>query len=193
MRVRQRVGRGWVAFAVATGLVVTLGACSGGDDDGGEKSESSSSRQEGGKGDSSKGNGGKGDPLAQVKGSAGITLTIQSAAREEGGFVTLNGEIQNSGNKFWSGVEWKADESELADSNPSSMAGASLVDKKGKKRYLILRDTEGRCLCSTFKGGLQAGQKKTWYAQFPAPPEGNNEVDFQVGDIPTTSVSISEG
>lgn len=59
------------------------------------------------------------------------------------------------------------------------------MDKAGKKKYLILRDTQGRCLCTKFEGGgVDAGQSADWYAQFPAPPEGTTKVDFQVGDMP---------
>lgn len=192
MRTRRKGGR-WAAVVVATGLLFALAGCSGGgDDEDADKSSPSQQDDKGGDGDSSSQNGGgEGEVLAEVKGGSDISLTINSAEREEGGFLTLNGEVSNSGGKFWSGVEWKADEKELAEANPSSMAGASLVDKKGKKKYLVLRDTDGRCLCTAFKGGLQSGQTKTWYAQFPAPPKGNDVLDFQVGDLPTASITIS--
>jgi hypothetical protein len=73
------------------------------------------------------------------------------------------------------------------------MAGAALVDQVGKKKYLVLRDTEGRCLCTRFSGGLRQGQTTDWFAQFPAPPEGTTKVEFQVGAMPPASIEISEG
>jgi len=88
---------------------------------------------------------------------------------------------------------WEGNESELALRNKLSVAGAKLVDKKGKKRYLVLRDTEGRCLCTSFGQPIQAGKSKTWYAQFPAPPKGNDKVEFQIADMPPATVTIGGG
>jgi hypothetical protein len=74
------------------------------------------------------------------------------------------------------------------------MAGASLTDSKGKKKYLVLRDTQGRCLCTKFDGGgVDAGKSADWFAQFPAPPADTTAVDFQVGSMPPASIEISEG
>jgi hypothetical protein len=191
---------GLPAAAVTTALVLAVAGCSsdggggsGGDD--GKKPAASSGGDSGSSGGDSAGDApadeGDGGPLAEVKGSNDIALTISTAKRENGGFITLTGKVTNSGSKAWSGVEWKSDESEVGNANPASMAAARLVDKKGKKRYYILRDTEGRCLCTSFKGGLMPGNSKTWYAQFPAPPEGNDSVDFQIADLPTANITVS--
>lgn len=129
--------------------------------------------------------------MVEVRGGD-IELAVTSATRDTGGFVTVSGKLTNVGGNFWSGVEWKADDTELAMKNPSSMAAATLVDKKGKKRYLILRDTEGHCLCTTFKGGVKPDQTKTWYTQFPAPPKNHDKVDFQIADMPPATVTLSD-
>lgn len=187
--------RGMAAVAMATGLVLTVVGCSGGGDgdgDGEGKTPAASDQKNSDDGDKDQSaEEGSGEPLAEVKGGDDISLTITSAKREDGGFVTLNGEVKNNGSMAWSGVKWRSDESEVGNANPASMAGARLVDKKGKKRYYILRDTEGRCLCTSFKGGIRGGGSKTWYAQFPAPPDGNNDVDFQIADLPAASITVS--
>ncbi|MGW0602832.1 hypothetical protein [Streptomyces sp. NPDC002640] len=101
--------------------------------------------------------------------------------------------MTNSGGEFWTAAEWKSDENELS-SNGASLAGASLVDDKSKKKYLVLRDTEGKCLCTRFTGaGVDAGKAADWYAQFPAPPEDTTEVKFQVGSMPPATVALSTG
>ncbi|MFB9521938.1 hypothetical protein [Streptomyces cremeus] len=128
--------------------------------------------------------------LAEVKGGDGHTLTINSAVRDAGGFVTVSGKVTNSGTKFWTPNDWSGDEKEL-NGNAASMAGASLVDKVGKKKYLILRDTDGRCLCTKFSGGFPANSEKTFFAQFPAPPAGTSKVDFQIADMPPAAIEIS--
>ncbi|MFD8935852.1 hypothetical protein ACFV0R_11400 [Streptomyces sp. NPDC059578] len=129
--------------------------------------------------------------LSEVKGG-GLTLTVTSAVRGEGGFITVQGTVSNGSGQPWSAGEWRGDESELA-KNGGSIAGASLVDNTGKKKYLVLRDTEGRCLCTRFTGGILSGDTAEWFAQFPAPPEGTTKVDFQVGSMPPASIEISEG
>ncbi|SCK14247.1 hypothetical protein H181DRAFT_00915 [Streptomyces sp. WMMB 714] len=174
--------------ALATGLLLMTAGCSG--DDGG-KSDADSSTAPGQKED--KPDGQNGGVIAEVKGGESITLTIDSAKREEGGFVTVTGKVTNGGSGIFSAPGWAGDESELSLKNDSSMAGAKLVDKKGKKRYYILRDTEGRCLCTRFTKGVKSGDTMTWYAQFPSPPENTAKVDFQIADMPPASIEISEG
>ncbi|MGW7349798.1 hypothetical protein [Streptomyces sp. NPDC054784] len=183
------------AVAVTTGLVLTVAGCSGGGDDEPDSKDSSApagsdEQDDGGNDDSDSGSD---EVLAQVKGGKDITLTIKSATRDDGGFVSVTGTVTNGGGGLWTGIEWKSDEAELAMKNPNSVAAAKLVDKSGKKRYYILRDTEGRCLCTTFKGGLQSNASASWYAQFPAPPKGNDKVDFEIADMPPASITISEG
>jgi len=178
--------------AITTGLVLTAG-CSGGSDDGKDEESAAPSGQDD-KGNDEGGSASDGSKvLAEVKGGDSMTLTVNSAKREDGGFVTVEGQLTNGSSNLWTGVEWKSDETELSLKNRASMAASKLTDKTGKKRYFILRDTEGRCLCTSFQGGLKPGQTKSWYAQFPAPAEDTNKVDFQIADMPPASIDISEG
>ncbi|MFI2036697.1 hypothetical protein ACH470_18845 [Streptomyces bottropensis] len=183
------------AVAIAAGLLLTVAGCGGGGDDDNKPSDSASSSAP-----SSKEGGGKEESptsevepaLAEVK-SGEITLSVTSAERDQGGYVTVNGTVTNSGGNFWPAAEWRGDEREL-NKNGSSLAGASLVDGTGKKKYLVLRDTEGRCLCTKFTGGgVESGQTTDWFAQFPAPPEDTTSVDFQVGSMPPATIELSEG
>lgn len=128
--------------------------------------------------------------LAESK-DGDIGLTITSAVRDSGGFVTVSGTVTNSGSRLWTAADWRGDENELR-GNASSVAGASLVDQNGKKKYLILRDTEGRCLCTRFTGGVKTGETVDWFAQFPAPPQDTTSVDFQVGSMPPATIELSE-
>ncbi|MEV2249783.1 hypothetical protein AB0I94_04340 [Streptomyces sp. NPDC050147] len=188
--------RAMTAVAITTGLVLTVAGCGGGGDDDKPKTEKSSTPS-GGKNDA----GGEKDKesrepadsvLAEVKGEQGLSLKVTSAKRDEGGFLTVEGTVTNGGSKAWVAASWRGDEKELT-KNGGSIAGASLVDTEGKKKYLILRDTEGRCLCTRFTGGVLSGQTVDWFAQFPAPPAETTKVDFQVGAMPPASIEISEG
>ncbi|HEV7626243.1 MAG TPA: hypothetical protein VGO89_07090 [Streptomyces sp.] len=178
------------AAAIATGLVLAVTGCSS-EGDGGEDGKSSPPQQdeEGGAGG---GSGGEEKVLAQVKGGKGgnLTLTITSAKRESSGFTTFKGKLKNDGPSVVVLPGWASEERELKN-NGLSMAGSTMIDKKGKKRYFILRDTNGHCLCTRFSGGFEQGETTEWFAQFPAPPESTTSVDFQVADLPSASVELS--
>jgi hypothetical protein len=183
------------AVAITAGLLLTVAGCGGGGGGKSEKGASSPSTSS-----TTSGDGGKSESkapesntvLAEVKGENGLVLTVSSAKRDEGGFVTVEGAVTNNTGTLWVAADWRGDESELA-KNGGSIAGASLIDQKGKKKYLILRDTSGRCLCTQFTGGVRQGATSQWFAQFPAPPTDTTKVDFQVGSMPPASIELSEG
>ncbi|WP_369688967.1 hypothetical protein [Streptomyces sp. Wb2n-11] len=197
MRYAMRARKVMVAMAITTGLVLTVASCGGGDDEKSKSSSASSPTDKGKEGDEKPKEREseaptEGPVLAEVKGGENVTLTVNSAVRDEGGFVTVEGKVQNGSGSRWSAPGWQGGERELA-GNSGSMAGASLVDKAGKKKYLVLRDTDGRCLCTQFSGGFRNGDEKTWYAQFPAPPASTTKVDFQIADMPPATIEISDG
>jgi len=182
------------AVAITTGLVLTVAGCGGGGDE--DKPDTATSSSAPGKSkdddkDEESQAPGQDKVLAESK-QGDISLSITSAVRDTGGFVTVSGTVTNNGSRLFVAADWRGDENELRQ-NASSVAGASLVDQSGKKKYFILRDTEGRCLCTRFVGGVKSGETAEWFAQFPAPPEDTTEVSFQVGSMPPASVEISEG
>ncbi|MDJ0466548.1 hypothetical protein [Streptomyces sp. H27-C3] len=200
MRHTMKARRALTAVAITTGLVLTVAGCGGGDG-GGDKPRASSSPTATDKGKASEEKPKEEDSqapaedavLAEVRGGGdNATLIVNSAVRDEGGFLTVTGKVRNGKGKFWNPTSWRGDEKELS-GNSTSMAGASLVDRTGKKKYLILRDTEGRCLCTQFGGAFKSGEEKTWFAQFPAPPTESTKVDFQIADMPPASIEISDG
>ncbi len=186
--------RGGAAVAVAAVLGLTLAGCGGGDDGKSKTSErpSPSAPPVSGSQPAAPGGSKSAAPteiLATSNGAAGIVLTINSAARESGGFITISGQIKNGGPEAfvqlatWRGEELKA--------NDGSVAGATLVDKVGKKRYYVLRDTESRCLCTTGITRIGAGESIPFFAQFPAPPTSTTEVDFNLPTFATATIKIS--
>ncbi|MGW5342372.1 hypothetical protein [Streptomyces sp. NPDC004050] len=129
------------------------------------------------------------ETLAAVNGEAGVVLAINSAVRESGGFLTVSGQIKNNGTAAFVGTTpWRGNE---LTASGTSVAGATLVDKVGKKRYYVLRDTEGRCLCSTGIARIGAGESVPFFIQFPAPPATTTEVDFALPTFATATIKIS--
>ncbi|MER5357700.1 hypothetical protein [Streptomyces sp. NPDC002785] len=129
--------------------------------------------------------------LAQVNGRDGLILVVNEVKRDSGGFITVSGVIKNESDTISSGSQWSGSESTIVARNPNSVAGATLVDKVGKKRYYILRDTDGRCLCTTGLAAISAGGSVSVFMQFPAPPATSTEVDFTLPTFATASLKIS--
>lgn len=129
--------------------------------------------------------------LAEARGQGGLVLVFNEVKRDSGGFLTVQGEITNEGDKVRTASAWAGSETSIVQKNPNSVAGATLVDKVGKKRYYVLRDTDSRCLCTTAISSLTPGKSAPIFMQFPAPPQGTTEVDFTLPTFATTSLKIS--
>lgn len=130
--------------------------------------------------------------LAQIKGEPSMVVTINSAVRDQDGYVTVEGEITNDGTSAFDAVAWRGQEVALSKSG-ASVAGAYLVDEAGKKRYYVLRDTDGRCLCTMGLVGIQPQETRPFFAQFPAPPAATTQVEFELPTMPPAKIMLSEG
>ncbi|WP_225826872.1 hypothetical protein [Streptomyces naphthomycinicus] len=190
IRFTAKARRGMVALTVAAGLAVGVAGCggSGGDDKKPDRSASAS------KADGSAPSAQEGqseEPLAELKGADGLLLQVTSAQRDAGGFITVNGTLKNDGAQ--TAVIPSAlsgNETEII-RNGRSLGGATLVDSQGKKRYYVLRDTEGRPLTTTGFSTLKSGATLSVFMQFPAPPANVAEMDFQLPTFSSAPIKIS--
>ncbi|MFD8823658.1 hypothetical protein ACFV1C_15000 [Streptomyces sp. NPDC059605] len=202
IRRSTRSRRAVAAVSLAAAMALAVAGC--GTDDGGDKANDAGSSpssvpsksSDGDKGDEKPEDTAAGenmDPnakLAEAKGS-GLTLVINQVKRDSGGFVTVQGTIKNVSDRTQNSSSWAGAETEVVNNNANSVAGATLVDKLGKKRYYVLRDTESRCLCTTGIPPLSVGESAPIFMQFPAPPSTTTEVDFTLPTFATTSLKIS--
>ncbi|WP_405756500.1 hypothetical protein [Streptomyces sp. NBC_00073] len=185
--------RGGAAAAVAVFLAITAAGCGGGDDNKPKASQDPASKPQGDAPNAQTPNGSsKPTPpevLATVNGEAGMTLTINKAARDAGGFLTVEGQLKNTGTApYVNTAPWRGNE---LNSSGVSVAGVTLVDKAGKKRYYVLRDTDGRCLCTTGLAIIEAGQSVPFFAQFPVPPAATMEVEMSLPTFATATIKLS--
>ncbi|GAB1337546.1 hypothetical protein ACE1SV_41360 [Streptomyces sp. E-15] len=190
MRFTARARRGMVALTVAAGLAVGAAGC-GGSGGGEKKPEGSASAARSGDSGPRAQEGQSEEPLAELKGSDGLMLQVTSAQRDAGGFVTVNGTLKNDGAQ--TAVIPSAlsgNETEII-KNGRSFGGATLVDSQGKKRYYVLRDTEGRPLTTTGFSTLKSGATLAVFMQFPAPPASVSELDFQLPTFTSAAIKIS--
>ncbi|WP_439946394.1 hypothetical protein [Streptomyces sp. BBFR109] len=190
IRFTAKVRRGMVAFAVAAGLAVGMVGCGGGGGDD-KKPDTQTSASKGKGSEPSAQEGQSTAPLAELRGPNGLLLQITSAQRDSGGFVTVNGQFKNDGSQ--SAVipsELRGDETEIL-KHGTSLGGATLVDAQGKKRYYVLRDTDGRPLTTTGLTTIEAGQTIPVFMQFPSPPTNTTDVTLQLPTFSSGTVKIS--
>ncbi|MFI9214007.1 hypothetical protein ACIGW7_38500 [Streptomyces sp. NPDC053253] len=131
------------------------------------------------------------ETLALLKGQKGLELIIAAADRDAGGFLTIKGHLKNTSD---SGTivpsRLSGDETEVV-KHGNSLGGATLVDSVGKKRYYVLRDTDGRPLTTSGLSNLGAGRSVPVFMQFPAPPTSTTEVSFQLPTFEPATLKLS--
>jgi hypothetical protein len=72
------------------------------------------------------------------------------------------------------------------------LSAAYLVDTVGKKKYLPIHDSEGKCVCSTGYSWLAAGDSINLWVKFPPPPASVHTIGVVVprfapmDDVPIT-------
>ncbi|GAA3755079.1 hypothetical protein [Streptomyces tremellae] len=129
--------------------------------------------------------------LGTLQGTNGLELVIQSAVRDQGGFLTLSGVIKNTSNSpQLAPIQWAGDETQVKQKG-LSLGGMTLVDSQGKKRYYVLRDTDGYPLTTMGEFNFPAGQSQPFYAQFPAPPASTKQVGVDLPTMNTATIAIS--
>lgn len=70
--------------------------------------------------------------------------------------------------------------------------GITLVDGDAAKKYLVVHDSEGACLCTSGRSALSQGEVEALFAYFPAPPATTKAVDVVIptmvpfDDVPIT-------
>ncbi|MEV7168856.1 hypothetical protein AB0O18_04105 [Streptomyces sp. NPDC093224] len=193
MSIRQMAkARGGAAVAVASVMALALAGCGGGEQPKDSQKPAASQSQGAASqkpAPQASNSGAATEVIATSQGASGIVLEINSATRDQDGYLTVNGQIKNTGSiPFGNTAPWRGDEKTAS---PASVAGATVVDNAGKKRYYVLRDTEGRCACTTGLVIIKAGESVPFFAQFPAPPTSTTEVVFGLPTFAATPIKIS--
>ncbi|MFB7831378.1 hypothetical protein [Streptomyces sp. NPDC056056] len=130
------------------------------------------------------------ETLAVLKGPDGFEVAINSAVRDGGGFLTIKGVLKNASDNPHAVPDMRGVETEVV-KHGKSLGGATLVDAIGKKRYYVLRDTDGRPLTTTGLGILAAGGTVEVFMQFPAPPAATTDVSFQLPTFEPATLKLS--
>ncbi|KAA6219431.1 hypothetical protein [Streptomyces filamentosus] len=131
------------------------------------------------------------ETLFVAKGQKGLELEVTKAERDAGGFLTIKGRLKNTSDSVSAiPAQTSGDETEVV-KHGQSLGGATLVDSLGKKRYYVLRDTDGRPLTTTSLSTLGPGKSTAVFLQFPAPPASTTEVSFQLPTFEPATLKLS--
>jgi hypothetical protein len=109
--------------------------------------------------------------------------------RDGSGGVTLTLKIINDGDeKADLACQLRADGGEAC----GQITGVYLVDGVNKKRYLVMRDSDGKCICTDTLGHVDPKGDVTVWAKFAAPPDDIDKMTVIVplflplDDVPVT-------
>jgi hypothetical protein len=110
---------------------------------------------------------------------SGQRIEIRDLKRDDGGTVTLRFQLINDGEK-----------------DTISCCGivdnVYLIDAANKKKYLVVRDAQGNCVCATGLPILGKGDRANAWAKFQAPPDGVQRVMVVVpGFEPVEAVPVT--
>ncbi len=126
--------------------------------------------------------------LASADGEqSGTRVEITKLKRNSGDTVTLNYVLVNDS------------DANLATSDLlkayayNSSDGVTLIDAAGKKKYLVIMDSDKKCLCSADLHGVPAKSRINLWAKFPAPPADVKEISIAIPHFqPIDDVPISQ-
>ncbi|MFF1715786.1 hypothetical protein [Streptomyces sp. NPDC058268] len=183
-----------IATAIAGVALLTVSACSGTNDKGtGSSAQSSAASAPANSSEAPSTAPAEGTQqtsndtaVARIKGGDGIDGKILSVQRKDG-MVVVKAEVTNHSDENYLTVDWQDGTSVY------TLSGSSIVDRKNKKRYMALLDSNERCLCSERTGSIDKGKTKQLYASFEAPPSDVKEVDLALANLSVVTVPIQEG
>lgn len=110
-----------------------------------------------------------------------VRVDVVSLERASGDVVRMDLRVTNLDDS----VEWSPYSTFSArTAGDFTTSGISLIDLANDLRYLVLTDSDDRCLCTTLGGTtISAGESISVQASFPAPPADVAEVDVQLGQL----------
>ena len=103
----------------------------------------------------------------------GSRVEVQELKRVSGGTVMLRFTMINDGDKTLNvGYDFGAGST----SDIGTVGGVHLIEPVGKKKYLVVRDSESKCDCSRGVQDIAAKSRANLWARFPAPPDNIEKI-----------------
>ncbi|MGH7818891.1 MAG: hypothetical protein ACREQ9_03885 [Candidatus Binatia bacterium] len=129
------------------------------------------------------------EPLVQDSEVEGVKVELNSAKRTSGNTVTINFKFMSEGSEEASYYR----EVGLS-STDNLIEHVYYVDAANKKKYLIVKDTQGKPLGTKLNlFSLKGGKSKAAWAKFPAPPADVKTISVYIpGAPPFEDVPLAE-
>ena len=130
-----------------------------------------------------------GPALATADGDMpGIRVEVQELKRTSGDTVSLKFAMINDSDKdLGFGYQFVEPNKGFGD-----VGGVNLIDPVAKKKYFVVRDTEGACVCSRDVPNIKPKSRANLWAKFPAPPEDVQKISVVIPHFtPLDDVPIS--
>ena len=121
---------------------------------------------------------------------AGTRIDVKDLKRGGDGTVMLRFTVFNDADKPLNLNElMKADRTD----GWHSVDGVYLLDSAGKKKYLVIRDSDQHCICSRNVADLPAKSSGNYWAKFPAPPDSVEKIGIVVPHfLPMDDVALAK-
>jgi hypothetical protein len=119
----------------------------------------------------------------------GSRVEIQELKRVSGGTVMFRFTLVNDADETLNvGYDFGAGST----SDIGTVGGVHLIEPVGKKKYLVVRDSENKCDCSRGVRDIAAKSRVNLWARFPAPPDNVEKITVIVPHFsPMDDVLIS--
>jgi hypothetical protein len=127
------------------------------------------------------------EPVASTDGETpGLSIQVQELKLVSGALM-LKLTIKNDSDKPTDLTNT------MSSAEGATVDGIYLIDVPGKKKYLVVRDSEDHCLCSrAIERNLAPNASAAFWAKFPAPPDSVQKIGIVVPHfIPMDDVPIS--
>ena len=119
----------------------------------------------------------------------GSRIEVQEFKRVSGGTVMLRFAMINDGDQALN----FGDSFGQGTADYGSVGAVHLIDPVGKKKYLVVRDSQGTCDCSRKVSDLAAKSRINLWARFPAPPDNVEKIGIVVPHFsPMDDVPLSK-
>jgi hypothetical protein len=129
------------------------------------------------------------EPVASTDGEApGLSLQVQELKVSNGTVMMKFTVANNTASEF--APYTLRDQAIAKDGN--AVSGIYLVDIPNKKKYFVVTDTEGHCVCSRETNSIPAKSSGNLWAKFPAPPDSVTKIGVVVPHfLPMDDVPLS--
>jgi hypothetical protein len=119
----------------------------------------------------------------------GITVAIQELKRGPNAlklkFVVLN---ESQKDIRWEAAEYQdiklGEDPDAREGWVESVRDVHLIDATNRKKYFVVKDSEGACVCSRHMPWVSPGSQLGLWAEYPLPPDDVQKINVEVPHFP---------